>query len=570
MIKEGGALLKRVCGSATRHRKFQSMDEAYNATISDRSVHELAVDEDDADAAEAADDTLQSDLIGLPESTEVEFFYDLMEINFCGYHKMMNSMIGNTHTGSIRMNAVEPSSDNPSIWAMSGIMDPDDPPIEVVLRNPTVSNIVGGQVYIPSERVTEMATTRKNRDKVSELLPGIIFLCRHGMEHVRQEQAAAKISDVIEHVDALQEVYDNWVVRNNHEENLATCRVELFCLYNVDGQRMTVFPEVVPSSCVHFFSRPEMHDFMLGMMEEHVRPVLELLKRMRPQQQARASVVNFDLTQLSPALRTRIVVSTDIALTMMGSRDAGAFSKNLFRNMDAGASLEIPNEARMVLSAQEIEMYHFKYGVIPGMIPLANVNAPKSIGDLSVNLSARNCFPPYLPVLGQAMLASSSGTHFASNLEQYKGLVRVCILRFGFEPPESTEGEEEENDTDIAEGEEEENVPGTRFGLMDEPNYVVLAKLSVELRGQMMTYIARLLLGCGCHDTWMWVVNGRQTSNNTIFPLPAGEVAEYVAEQFDAQGRLKFEHFPFTTAAIQALKFPHKLNLKSEIISART
>jgi len=614
MIKEGGALLKRVCGSATRHRKFQSLDVAYNATIWDRSVHDLSDDEDDA---VADNDTLQSDIFDQPEVTEVDFLYDLLDIQSFGYCKNMNSMIGNTHTGSIRMNAVEPCGDNPSIWTMTGVVEPDDPPIEVILRNPTASNIVGGQVYIPHARVTEMAHTRKNRDSVCELLPRIIFLCRHGMDHGRPDQAAKNI-DVYKHVEALQAVYKNWHVRNSNGKNLDATRVELFCLYNVDGQRMPVFPDVFPSSCVHFFDLAEMKKFMRDMMDEHVRPVLELLKKMRPVDGASGG--NFDLTQLSAELRTRIVVSTDIALTIMGVRGTGAFSTKLFKHLDAGASLEIPNVARTVLSAQEIRMYHFKYGVIPGMIPLcwANVNAaPRYIGDVSVNLSGRNCFPPYLPVLGRAMVASSVGGIFASKLEEYTALVRVCILRFGFVPPEieveanvaegeveanvaegeveanvaegeevesEAEGEVEENVAEgevqinvaegevaanVAEGDEEDNVAVTRFGIMDGPNYVVLANLSSQVRGQMITDIARLLLGCVCHDTWMWVANGRQASN--VFPIPAaGDLDDDVAEQFDARGRLKFDHFPFTNTAILALRFPNHLTLISEISSAGT
>ena len=93
------------------------------------------------------------------------------------------------------MNAVEPGAGNPSIWEMSGISEPIDPPIEVNLRNPTISNIVGGQVYIPRLRVMEMACVRKNRDRVSELLPCIIFLCTRGMGHVK---VAAKYRQIVD------------------------------------------------------------------------------------------------------------------------------------------------------------------------------------------------------------------------------------------------------------------------------------------------------------------------------------------------------------------------------------
>ena len=571
-IKEGGALLQRVCGSATRHRKFQALDVAYNATNSDRSVRLLPDDEDEDDAV-ADDYTLPSDIQNLPEVTEVDYMYDMLDLQFFAYCKNMNSVTGNTHTGSIRMNAVEPSGDNPSIWAMTGVDVPDDPPIEVILRNPMASNIVGGQVYIPNARTMENATGRKNRDRVCELLPHIIFLCRHGMDHRGPDQATKNI-DVYKHVDALQEVYNNWE-NGDDDENLDATRVELFCLYNVDGQRMPVFPEVVPSSCVQFFELAEMKQFMRAMLNEHVKPLLELLKKMRPVDGVSGG--NFDLTRLSAALRTRIVVSTDIALSIMGVRGTGAFSKKLFKHLGAGASLEIPNVARIALSAQEIDMYHFEYGVIPRMIPLCwpNVNAaPQFLRDLRVNLSGRNSFPPYLPVLGRAMVASSVGGIFASKLEAYKALVRVCTLGFGFEEPPEIEVEanvaEGEVEANVAVGEVEENAAVTRFGIMDVPSYVMLANLSAQVRGQMITDLARLLLGCVCHDTWMWVANGRQVSDVPVFQLPEGDVAEDVAQQFDERGRLKFDHFPFTNTAINALEFPHRLNLKADTLSAGT
>ena len=67
----------------------------------------------------------------------------------------------------------------------------------------------------------------------------------------------------------------------------------------------------------------------------------------------------------------------------------------------------------------------------------------------------------------------------------------------------------------------------------------------------------------------MWVANGRQASY--VFPIPAaGDLDDDVAEQFDARGRLKFDHFPFTNTAILALRFPNHLTLISEISSAGT
>jgi hypothetical protein len=139
------------------------------------------------------------------------------------------------------------------------------------------------------------------------------------------------------------------------------------------------------------------------------------------------------------------------------------------------------------------------------------------------------------------MVRSTSGAPgFAGRMERYKALVRRVLLRYS-----SDIISEEDNDT--------------VFGLMDEPNYTVLASLDADIRWKMNLEIARLLLACLYHDTWVWVATPK------VFPCEnIGQADDY----FDVHGKLKIEKFPFANQQVNALTLiNHTLELKGNPIT---
>jgi hypothetical protein len=152
------------------------------------------------------------------------------------YKTHFTRCLGNTHTSSIRMNAVMDNSPNSE---------------KVMLAHPTPAFVVGGQIYEPQIRMESMHQQRPLRKSILSIIPHSINICHSG-GHLVDTTTTDSMVVVAEQLKVLTEIYEHREMRRENETS-NVLRMELFLAYNNGGEVVGALPDFDPTSCDNMF-----------------------------------------------------------------------------------------------------------------------------------------------------------------------------------------------------------------------------------------------------------------------------------------------------------------------------
>jgi hypothetical protein len=469
---------------------------------------------DDGNLSMTSTDSVVSDDDEMQESEAVgeastwiqsDFFDRLLEVkalrsmNF--YRTHFTRTLGNTHTASVRMNAVQENTTE----------DID----KVILALPTLGFFRGGQIYEPYVRLESMHQQRPQRDDILSIIPHSMNIFRKG-GHLLGTTVAESMQMVSVLMTSLGEIYDH---RRSRRANVNSnvLRIELFVAYMNGEDVVGSLPHFDPTSCVEMFNKQHVDAFEESIVQSHFVPCQTLLGSLgRLVEQGRLP----DFDYMSSALQTRAIGSLEIAVLYVAGNFGHSFiiQKNILSQaLDRGITVDIPPSVKVNVSELEKSKSGFQYGILPSLLPHSDdfTAPPLYLHDITA-LDISSKFPPYFSAMDRSVARSLNLGMNVGRLERTRNRVDAIIHRVSRTL--------QDNDSALD------------SGVLDDMAYDLIMLLPPSDRLSLLEELARLLVICYCVSTWEIFKKGKVFGNN-----PENIINEE-GEEADPED---FENFPF-------------------------
>lgn len=512
-----------------------SVDSALQAALDEDILSVGSVDSVVSDDDDSEENVAPSDF--------VDRFLEVKALSpLTSYKQHFTRTMGNTHTGHVRMNAVQ---DNTADYD------------KVVLAHPTAGFFPGGQIYEPYIRMESMKQQRPQSSKILSIIPHFINLCRRG-GHLMGTTITESIAVVSEEMKFLSYIYQHRRMRRNNARS-NVLRLEVYVAFKNGDLVVGFLPHFDPTHCAELFNKKHVDAFEENIVQSHFVPCQKLLGNLGALLQEGRQV---ELEKLSPRLRTRICGSLEISALYVEGNYAQNFIilRNILREADdAGITIDLPISVQVNLSEVEKAQSGFDYGLPPQLLPLIDGQygpTTSLLRDMRMeDLSSKSKFPPYFSTMDRSVVRSLNMGMNVGKLERAKAQVSAIIHHYSRQLQENDNvgndnvgntGVMDENDTV---GNDNVGNPGVmdendtvgndnagNLGVMDDIDYDLLMAMPRDDRLGLLKDLARLFVICYCHTTWELCIKGNVFGDNP------DDVIHDAGHLVDPRA---FENFPF-------------------------